>query len=714
MIRKRYLPAALLLLCSSFTPAAVQAQDTEYPSSGQLIPGPAQPADFQKWLQDLRHWRDERKERIGYDAALYNRPELAWARSSFIESLMMVEDRYFYDPGKRQYTVARYLEDLARRYGGIDDVVIWGVYPNLGIDSRNQLDFLRDLPGGEAGLRQAIEDFHRRGVRVLLPVNPWDRGTHAMGRLDTAAVELFASLGADGIFGDTLDNLPRTYRTISDRAGHPLALEPEGNLTEDDPLSWNSLSWDKWKYKPGYKVVPGVSRLKWIEPRHMVHLGNSWGRDCNDELQHAFFNGIGFESSENVWGIWNHIPPRDAEALRRISKIERAFAGLLVSPDWEPHTPVLQTNVFASKWPGAEATLWTVVNRNPYRLSGRQIEVPARAGRRYFDLWSGVELRPEVAGGRVGLSFEMEPFGYGAILETAAPDAGLTGFLADMRVLSARRLEEFPAEWQALPQSIVEIPATAGAAAPPEGMKLIPAVQEFVFRVSGIEREGGNSEGVDVQYPWENSPRPQHQHILSIPAFYLDTYPVTNADFARFLEAAHYQPEDSHNFLKDWKDGKIPAGWENRPVTWVGLEDARAYARWAGKRLPHEWEWQYAAQGADGRSYPWGNDWKDSAVPAPDRGHDMRGPDPVGAHPEGVSVFGVHDLVGNVWQWTDEFADEHTRAAILRGGSYYRPEGSNWYFPQAYKLTEHGKYLLMAPAKDRSGAVGFRCVKDLR
>ena len=60
---------------------------------------------------------------------------------------------------------------------------------------------------------------------------------------------------------------------------------------------------------------------------------------------------------------------------------------------------------------------------------------------------------------------------------------------------------------------------------------------------------------------------------------------------------AHYHPADDHNFLRDWKDGNYPAGWDNKPVTWVSLEDARAYAKWAGKRLPHEWEWQYAAQG---------------------------------------------------------------------------------------------------------------------
>ena len=70
------------------------------------------------------------------------------------------------------------------------------------------------------------------------------------------------------------------------------------------------------------------------------------------------------------------------------------------------------------------------------------------------------------------------------------------------------------------------------------------------------------------------------------------------------------------------------------------------------------------------------------------------------------------DLVGNVWQWTDEYTDEHTRAAIVRGGSYYQPQGSKWYFPQAYRNDQHGKLLLMAPSKDRSGTIGFRCVQD--
>src|SRR5450756_1779117 len=83
----------------------------------------------------------------------------------------MVEDRYFYDPAAGRYTVGRYLDDLEKRYGGIDSVLIWPVYPNIGIDNRNQFDCFRDMPGGIAGIKQMVADYHKRGVRVLFPVS---------------------------------------------------------------------------------------------------------------------------------------------------------------------------------------------------------------------------------------------------------------------------------------------------------------------------------------------------------------------------------------------------------------------------------------------------------------------------------------------------------------------------------------------------------------
>jgi iron(II)-dependent oxidoreductase len=206
--------------------------------------------------------------------------------------------------------------------------------------------------------------------------------------------------------------------------------------------------------------------------------------------------------------------------------------------------------------------------------------------------------------------------------------------------------------------------------------------------------------------------RRSHSHGVHISAFYIDRTPVTNAEFKAFLDAARYHPKDDHNFLRDWKNGYYPSGWDKKPVTWVSIEDARAYAAWAGKRLPHEWEWQFAAQSNDGRIYPWGGEWNSAKLPPADRGHVRQEATNVDAFPQGTSPFGILDLEGNVSQWTDEYRDEHTRAAIVRGGASYQPGGSIWYFPQSYRLDEHQKYLLMSPGRDRSGTIGFRCVVD--
>jgi formylglycine-generating enzyme required for sulfatase activity len=526
-----------------------------------------------------------------------------------------------------------------------------------------------------------------------------------------ATVEILKEIGADGINGDTYRGLPRAFREASDKSGHVLALEPEGAMESGAQVMWNNQSWGYWNYT----FIPGVSEYKWIEPRHMVNVCRRWARDKTDDLQSAFFNGVGYESWENIWGIWNGITPRDGEALRRISKIERRFAEFLVSRAWEPHTPVLQHGVFASKWPAGGRTLWTVVNRNQYAAGGQQLQVAHESGARYFDLWNGTELKPEVRDSRAILSFTMERFGYGCILATGAkgmlPEEQT--FLKEMAALAARPLDSFDHEWKALPQQLVPVQPAGKPSAGAQGMVRIPAA-EFDFIVSGVMIEGGNDVGTGVQYPWEASPRRHHRQHMRIDSFYIDRFPVTNAQFKEFLDASRYKPGDDHNFLRHWKAGTYPEGAGNKPVVWVSLEDARAYARWAGKRLPREWEWQYAAQGTDGRLYPWGNEWDAKRVPQPDQSRDMRLPDNVDAHPSGASPFGVMDLVGNVWQWTDEFTDEHTRAAIVRGGSFYEPQGSHWYFPQARRLDQHGKYLLMAPSKDRSGGIGFRCAADLQ
>ena len=209
----------------------------------------------------------------------------------------------------------------------------------------------------------------------------------------------------------------------------------------------------------------------------------------------------------------------------------------------------------------------------------------------------------------------------------------------------------------------------------------------FDFRVRGSRSKVRNDIGVDVQYPWEDSARRFHEHSMRHTAV---LHRQVSSDERGVQEAlsmrAQYRPKDDVNFLRDWKDGTYPSG-VGQQTRDLGLTRRCSCIRGMGGKAASS-RVGMAIRGAGNRRprLSMGQRRGDAeAVPVPDQSRTMRGPDSVDAHPAGASPFGVMDLVGNVWQWTDEYLDEHTRAAILRGGSYYQPQGSIWYFPQAYR-----------------------------
>jgi formylglycine-generating enzyme required for sulfatase activity len=671
----------------------------------ETIQGPRTVAERDSWLNGINDLRATYKWHVARESPkLYGQPRLTWISNNFVQTQMMVEDRYFYDPSSRKYTVDRYLDDLRKRYGGIDSVLLWSGYPNIGIDSRNQRDFLADLPGGIEGLKSVVKQFHERGVKVLLPVYPWDIGTDdsSVSRRNEF-VKLAKELGVDGVNGDTMRGFSRSFAKDSEQQEHILAFEPEMPMGEEDMLCWNTMSWGYWPHEKH----PSVCRYKWFEPQHMTHICERWAKDRSDTLQDAYINGIGYVSWENVWGIWNQLVDRDAEMLRRMAIVEHGLADVLHG-DWEPYFPTLQPDVYCSKFSNKRCTAWLLVNRSDAPKTGAQLRIPAQSGKRYFDLWHGKEIVPKNNGTDSELSVDIARHEAGAIVAVDTPDADLQQLLQRMASLTEKPVTAYSAEWKPSSQVLIagDAQPIAASKAPP-GMVLIPR-GPFHFKVHGVEIEGENA-GVDVQYSFEPYPQRTHDAVIDVKPFFIDRYNVTNAEFKRFLDATHYKPADDHNFLRDWKNGIYPTGWDKKPVTWVSLEDACAYAEWAKKRLPHEWEWQYAAQGSDQRAYPWGNAVKPNTVPTEDHSRRPRIATDVDSYPAGASPFGVQDLIGNVWQWTDEYEDNHTRFAILRGGSFYRPDGSVWYFPMNTQLSEHGKFLLMSPGRDRSAMIGFRC-----
>jgi formylglycine-generating enzyme required for sulfatase activity len=244
-----------------------------------------------------------------------------------------------------------------------------------------------------------------------------------------------------------------------------------------------------------------------------------------------------------------------------------------------------------------------------------------------------------------------------------------------------------PPKAATMPQPPSEIVGKDGAP-----MVLIPA-GEFTM---------GSDKGDDDEQPI---------HKVFIDSFYIDKFEVTNGRFAKFVEAIQSEPPWG------FADKETPVVRPDQPVRWVNWMDAIGYCLWSGKRLPTEAEWEKAARGPDARLYPWGND---PPTPAHAVFGLKEGSDTVSAignRDKGKSPYGVHDLAGNLYEWTTDWYDEEFysknpainpkgplegTAKVQRGGSYING---------AYRL--RSSFRTKGNPTEHDPNVGFRCAQDV-
>ncbi|MPV35595.1 SUMF1/EgtB/PvdO family nonheme iron enzyme [Georgenia subflava] len=630
----------------------------------KIFAAPDDPADWPAWRRRLQAWREDARDRHAYDGAAYERPNARWAASCFTVAQVWLWDELLYSFEEHRFTPERFVADARERFGGLDAVVLWHAYPVIGIDDRNQWDFYRDVPG----LTGLVEDLHAAGLHVFVDYNPWDTGTRRGEDDVTELAAVVRELQADGVFLDTLKKADPELVESLERARPGIVLEGESKLAVERIVDHNT----SWAQFFADSEVPGVLRAHWYERRHMQHHIRRWHRDHSDELQSAWLNGVGVMVWEVVFGVWVGWNPRDAATLTRMVVVQRAAGDLLLEGEWTPLVEISAdahaAGVYASTFSRDGVTLWTLVSRGASDWSG-VVPLAGHGGGAVLDLFTDADTGAVAVPARsVGAALQLAP---GASEPHWLPE--LRARLADLEHDDDAR---FP---HRLARRLGPAPApSVPAEGVPADAVVVPA-GEYVLTVRHRARETGMYQGAPYVDEWKplvprlhDARTLQRDGVLERPVAVAATE-ATNAEFAEFLDATGYAPAHPHRFLAHWAGGRPPAGHEDEPVTFVDLDDARAYCAWRGGRLPTEDEWQLAGEQGLRRGEP------------------------------------------AVWNWTEsEHSDGRTRFAMLKGGSAHQCEGSEWYFDGGVRGPEFtAKLLVPGLGLARSSSIGFRCAWTL-
>lgn len=230
---------------------------------------------------------------------------------------------------------------------------------------------------------------------------------------------------------------------------------------------------------------------------------------------------------------------------------------------------------------------------------------------------------------------------------------------------------------------------------PPAGMVYVPAGEFTMGNDKADSTDFNQRDNVGLAY---NDARPQHKAKTG--AFFIDVNEVTNAQYQKYCQATQATTPPH------WKDGIFARGEADFPVHHVNWYEAKAYAKWASKRLPTETEWEKTARGTDGRRFPWGEEWEPKRVSGAEKEV------AVGKSPTGVSPYGALDMAGNIGEWTASswaaYPNSPTRQSDF-GDKYIVVRGGAWV---AGQLLNQTFYRHVARRQSRLALIGFRCARD--
>lgn len=729
------------------------------------------------WQEGLRviFQKNYLYDTTSFNNSLYERKDLQWIRHSYVMHLMQAWDKFLYDESDKKYHINEFIQRGKKWYGGDDVIGIWPTWPSLGLDQRNQFDLFRDLPGGTSRLKSLSEEMRRQGTNFFICYNPWDESTRRAGHL-AGLGDLIKATNADGVVLDTRGESSKELQQAADKVRPGVVMYSEGMAVPKDMPGIVSGRVHNALYYP-----PMLNLNKFIKPDFAIfRVAEIFKEPIQRELATSLFNGYGTEINMFAPGQPDWVEEQ-YKYLGRTSRLLRENTFNFTAGIYTPLIPTTTDSIWVNEWKQENKTIYTIYSIIPQGYKGNLFVVKPKFGFHYVDLWHHKLLYPSKENDSLSIeattnSFHQQFLGTNNEGEVDCiaelPElivAKLNGDELSVNASKGTILKIWPGRpdyakkpmllnsgWHnisvndhfgrfegdfiiqlfdkdiLIDETIVTIHAgvprriskpgrklisqKAGTTIPiPAGMVMIPA-GKFVFK----ESHG------DEFIPY---PKQDVESSFNMLPFFMDKHPVTNAQFKKFIDAAGYKPSESVNFLKHWENGKIKKGEENFPVVYVSYEDARAFAKWAGKRLPEEKEWQYAAQTETLNEWPWKQTnpvrRKEEVVTETLTVTSIEGIDstvcnlgdgklyPVGKYPQGANPFGLQDLVGCVWQLTDDiYSTGSYRYIILKGGSYFKPSSSWWYVQGGPRELHYRQFLLrVSQGFERNGTVGFRCVK---